>query len=236
MTVRVSPDVCHVCSSREFAHTPVLWTELVSTWGLAHDEAEYIDIQQGTHCVNCGSNVRSIALARAILRSQRHEGPLFQFAQDGTQAALRVLEINEAGTLHPVLQMLPGHRFASYPAVDMTRLPFADRSFDLVVHSDTLEHVPDASAGLRECRRVLDVGGALAFTVPTVLRRLTRSRTGLPASYHGAPDANDPGMLVHTEFGADLWVGVIEAGFTSCELVTFSYPAGLAIIGRHDAP
>ena len=51
MTVRVSPDLCHVCSSREFAHTPVLWTELVSTWGLAREEAEYIDIQQGTHCV-----------------------------------------------------------------------------------------------------------------------------------------------------------------------------------------
>ena len=82
---------------------------------------------------------------------------------------------------------------------------------------------------------MLDVGGALALTVPTVLGRLTRSRAGLPASYHGAADANDPQMLVHTEFGADLWVGVFEAGFTSCELVTFSYPAGLAIIGRHDA-
>ena len=236
MTVRVSPDLCHVCSGREFAHTPVLWTELVSTWGLAHEEAEYIDIQQGTHCVSCGSNVRSIALARAILRSQHHEGPLFRFVQDGTQANLRVLEINEAGTLHPVLRMLPRHRLVSYPEVDMTRLPFADRSFDLVVHSDTLEHVPDPGSGLRECRRVLDVGGALALTVPTVLGRLTRSRAGLPASYHGAADANDPQMLVHTEFGADLWVGVFEAGFTSCELVTFSYPAGLAMIGRQDAP
>jgi SAM-dependent methyltransferase len=236
MTVPVSPDPCHVCSRREFAHTPVLWTELVSTWGLADQEAEYIDVQQGTHCVNCGSNVRSIALARAILRSQRHEGPLFRFVRDGTQANLRVLEINEAGTLHPVLRMLPRHRLVSYPDVDMSRLPFADGSFDLVVHSDTLEHLPDPGSGLRECRRVLDAGGAMALTVPTVLGRLTRSRAGLPASYHGAAGRNDPHMLVHTEFGADVWVGVFEAGFTSCELVTFHYPAGLAIIARHNAP
>ena len=57
-----------------------------------------------------------------------------------------MLEINEAGTLHPILRMLPRHRLVSYPEVDMTRLPFADRSFDLVVHSDTLEHVPDPGA------------------------------------------------------------------------------------------
>lgn len=236
MTARINPDLCHVCGGRDFAHTPVLWTELVSAWGLTHEEAEYIDVQQGTHCVSCGSNVRSIALARAILRSRRHEGPLNRFVQDGTQATLRVLEINEAGTLHPVLQKLPRQQLASYPEIDMIRLPFADRSFDLVVHSDTLEHVPDPGAGLRECRRVLDVGGALALTVPIVIGRLTRSRAALPASYHGAAGAKDPHMLVHTEFGADAWVGMFEAGFTSCELVTFSYPAGLAMIGRQDAP
>ena len=236
MIERVGPALCHVCSGREFAHTPVLWSELVSSWGLAREEAEYIDIQQGTRCVSCGSNVRSIALARAILRSRRHEGPLVRFVQDGTQATLRVLEINEAGALHPALRMLPRHRLVNYPEVDMTRLPFDDRSFDLVVHSDTLEHVPDPGTGLRECRRVLDVGGALALTVPTVFGRLTRSRAGLPPSYHGEAGANDPHMLVHTEFGADLWVGVFDAGFTSCELVPFSYPAGLALICRQDVP
>jgi SAM-dependent methyltransferase len=232
MTVLTPPGLCHVCGGDTFEHTPVLWHELVSTWGLSQEEATYIDVQQGTHCAGCGSNVRSIALARAILGWRQDDGPLIRFVEDAAQATLRVLEINEAGSLHPVLRRLPAHRLASYPEIDMSRLPFADGSFDLVVHSDTLEHVPDPGLGLRECRRVLDRGGALAFTVPTVLGRLTRSRSGLPSSYHGSPHADDPLMLVQTEFGADLWVGVLEAGFSSCELVPFHFPSGLAVIAR----
>ena len=103
MIARTSRGYCHVCGGQEFEHTPVLWPELVAAWGLSQEEAGYIDIQQGSHCVNCGSNVRSIALARAILRSRSHLGPLNQFVKDDSQATLRVLEINEAGTLHPFL-------------------------------------------------------------------------------------------------------------------------------------
>jgi SAM-dependent methyltransferase len=232
MTAERSPDLCHVCGGYRFQHTPILWPELVQMWGLSPAEAAYIDIQQGTRCLDCGSNVRSIALALAILRWRQHEGPLTRFVEEESQAALRVLEINEAGTLHGVLRLLPSHRIASYPEVDMTRLPFADGSFNLVVHSDTLEHVPDPARGLRECWRVLDTAGALALTVPAVLGRLSRSRVGLPPSYHGAAHADNPHMLVHTEFGADLWVAVLDAGFSSCELVPYRFPSGLAVLAR----
>jgi SAM-dependent methyltransferase len=42
----------------------------------------------------------------------------------------------------------------------------ADRSFDLVVACDVLEHVPDDSAALREMNRVLAEGGWIIVTVP----------------------------------------------------------------------
>src|SRR6185295_17348247 len=85
------------------------------------------------------------------------------------------LEINEAGTLSPLLRQLPGHRLATFPEVDIHRLPYADDSFSLVVHSDTLEHVARPNAALSECRRVLRPGGSLCFTVPMIVGRLTRS-------------------------------------------------------------
>lgn len=225
-------DFCYVCGTHEFEHTPVLWPELVSAWGLSADEARYIDIQQGTHCVRCGSNVRSVALARAIVGYRGLDEPLTRVVEAKEQANLRLLEINEAGSLHPVLERLPCHRLVSYPEFDMTRLPFDQGAFDLVVHSDTLEHVHNPLKGLEECRRVVDGRGAVIFTAPIVIDRLSRDRAGLPGSYHGHQGERDPGMLVHTEFGADIWAFVLRAGFSRCEIWPFRFPAGLAVLAR----
>jgi SAM-dependent methyltransferase len=225
-------DVCHVCGGRTFEHTPVLWPALIAAWGLSADEVEYIDVQQGTHCLTCSSNVRSIALARALIRWHDFAGTLTALVEDREYQTLRVLEINEAGSLTPVLRRLPGHQLVSYPDVDMRHLPFPSGSFDLVVHSDTLEHVPEPELALTECRRVLAAEGALAFTVPVIINRLSRSRHGLPPSYHGHEASADPGMRVQTEFGGDVWVYLLRAQFSSCELVWYRPPSGVAILAR----
>ena len=224
--------LCHVCGHDRFAHTAVLWPALIAEWELSEDETRYFDVQQGTHCVVCGANVRSIALALAITRAHNFAGPLVEFIKDPQQAHLRILEINEAGSLHPTLMRLPRLELHSFPACDMCRLDFADRSFDLVVHSDTLEHVIDPLKGLQECRRVLTDHGSLAFTVPIRIGRLSRNRTGMPSSYHGYEGCREPGMLVYTEFGADLWTLVLRAGFTRVEFVPYRFPSGLAIVAR----
>ena len=52
---------------------------------------------------------------------------------------------------------------------DATALPFADGTFDAVVTSEVLEHIPDDTGALGELTRVLRTGGVLAATVPTWL-------------------------------------------------------------------
>ena len=47
---------------------------------------------------------------------------------------------------------------------DATRLPFADRSFDICLSQEAFLHIPDKAALLGECRRVLRPDGRLGFT------------------------------------------------------------------------
>lgn len=51
-------------------------------------------------------------------------------------------------------------------AGDALVLPFTDCSFDQVICSEVLEHIPDYQAALLEIRRVLKSGGVLAVSVP----------------------------------------------------------------------
>lgn len=49
---------------------------------------------------------------------------------------------------------------------DGLKLPFADASFDVVICSEVLEHIPEYPVMLAEAKRVLAPGGILAISVP----------------------------------------------------------------------
>lgn len=221
--------MCSVCGGCEFSYKTVLWDDLINEWKLSSHEVEYINRQQGQFCTKCGANLRSIALAQAILDTYHYSGVLSQFVGSKTASKLRVLEINEAGTLSSVLSQMPGHRLATYPSCDMMSMGFADSCWDLVLHSDTLEHVRDPRKALSECRRILADDGRCIFTIPLIVDRMSRSRIGLSESYHNSPECRSEDILVRTEFGADFWKYIMEAGFSKCRVHAWDYPAALAI-------
>lgn len=223
-------NACPCCGHDNTGEHPVLWKSLIDEWRLAAHEVAYIDRQQGCRCLNCGTDLRSMALAAAIMGSFGFEGRLADFVTAEKNKSLRLLELNEAGSITRFVAMLPGRVMGRYPDVDMTALPYADESFDLVIHSDTLEHVPHPIRGLSECRRVLKPGGFCVFTIPVIVDRLTASRDGLPPSYHGSA-VNPTDYLVKTEYGADAWKHVALAGFRECRIAPFEYPAALAFVG-----
>lgn len=224
------PEHCPCCGGSQFDQAYVLWQALMDEWRLAPEEIAYINRQQGIFCTSCRATLRSMVLARAIMRTLGFDGLFVDFVQDPRVRQLRVLEINEAGNLTAWLEQLPHRVLAKYPQVDMMHMPYAEESFDLVIHSDTLEHVPHPIRALSECRRVLRVGGACAFTVPMVVGRLTMSRAGMPPSYHGYGDVDLGDYLVHTEYGCDAWRHCMLAGFQEVRIHTLDHPSAHAFV------
>jgi SAM-dependent methyltransferase len=78
---------------------------------------------------------------------------------------------------------------------DATRLPFADATFDKIIASEVLEHVPDDGAAFGELTRVLRPGGTLAVTVPAWLPETICWK--LSSDYH-APAAEGGHVRIYT--------------------------------------
>jgi SAM-dependent methyltransferase len=220
---------CSICGGRNYVRDKVLVTQLIADWQLSHAEATYIDDQQGCHCIVCGANLRVVALGVAVAAAFGIRVPLRDLVQRHEAERFRLLDINGAVAISLTLAALPGYVRCGFPAVDIHHLPYQNASFDIVIHSDTLEHVSQPVRALEECRRVLAPGGRLCFTVPTIVGRLTRNREGLPKSYHGDPSVKLDDYLVYTEFGADVWCYVMQAGFTHLAINQVAYPAATAI-------
>lgn len=68
---------------------------------------------------------------------------------------------------------------------DALHLPFANGTFDRVICSEVLEHIPDDVEAMSELARVLRPGGTMAITVPRFGPELIN--WALSDEYHGVP-------------------------------------------------
>jgi SAM-dependent methyltransferase len=96
--------------------------------------------------------------------------------------------------------------------VDITAIPFEDSSFDAIICSHVLEHVPDDRRALRELARVLKPGGWAILQVPLDPDR--------PVTFED-PTVTDPrerlrlyGQEDHVRvYGRDYLTRLVDAGF-----------------------
>lgn len=224
---------CPVCSNNKFEQSIVIKQRLIEEWELNQEEVDYINKQQGLYCTECLNNFRSMTLAHSIMQYFSLKGNFQQVRYSRIGKRKKLLEINEAGNLHSILSLFKNYTFAEYPSVDIQNLHYKEETFDIIVHSDTLEHIKDSTQALKECYRVLKNGGVLFYTIPIVTNRLTKRRDGLSKSYHGSQDEHQgDDYLVWTEYGADFWIEIVNAGFNEIRLYTLGDLSSLAISAR----
>lgn len=206
--------------------------------------------RESLFCRRCGSNLRVRRLAEVLLEEFGSRLPsLAEMIGDPDFAARRIAEVNaigSGGSMHAVLERHPRLAYSEYRDghvsgevvngvrhEDMTALSYEDASFDLLLTSDTLEHVPEPQRAFGEARRVLRPGGRLVLTVPMLPLRdesVTRARIDangtvellVPPQLHGYGSGpfryvrrREDAYLVFTDFGRDIVDQLEDVGFAA---------------------
>lgn len=240
---------CNVCGSptRFVFNRWVIPDDVAATFGdddvvLAYRKRESL------FCRQCGSSQRVRRFAAVLLDLYAERSATFaELIREPGFRELRIAEINgigSVGSMHAFLAQLPRLVYSEYLGTerlgqivngvrneDLHDLTYADGSFDLVLTSDTLEHVPDIDRCLAESRRVLRAGGRHILTVPVTLWReqsVQRARVDAAGAIHhleppvhhgrgGGPfrliPARGDDFLAFADIGADFEDVFSRAGF-----------------------
>jgi len=218
--------LCAYCrASRDFTVSAGAWL------------GENVNLREGLVCPSCGLSNRLRLIFKAV---EEFAGPPRELRKRRAYVAERVTTFYQrladriddvVGSEYLDARSVPGQSQRVGPRVvrheDLCRLSFRDEVFDLVVHADVLEHVPDFRRAFAELHRVTRRGGGMFFSVPFLHERADDEVRAsvqadgsivhhLPAVYHGNP-VDPKGSLAYRTYGWSLLDTLRGVGFDTAE-------------------
>ncbi len=233
-------DRCPVCAKElNVKFNPnAICDDLAKDWQLSDKDRYAFNLREGETCCHCKSSRRARIFSEALVSTVNLiTDSNFIYLKDMVKSAkfkkLKIAEINSCANLHKYLKKSKNVFYSEYgssdpaiPSQDITKLSYDNNFFDLVLNTDTLEHIPDYKKALEEQFRVLKTGGYYVFTAPVLFDRKTKQRCSLengilkhtlPASYHGYYYRYSEDRIVFWEFGAD-FVQTLEEYFQKVDI------------------
>ena len=183
----------------------------------------------GVRCARCAASAIHLVMGWAL----RDRVPdlagrdVCEFSARGPLAEFLKRTAKTAALSEYFADVEPGTYLDGVRCEDVQRLTYADASFDVVTHTEVLEHVPDDARAFAELHRVLRPGGTMLFTVPlyggypTIER--ARLRGGaiehfMEPAYHIDP-LRGAGILAFRDYGLDIVERLRAAGFAEASVV-----------------
>ncbi len=221
---------CVVCGTTQPLHVGFMYTSdrlpdgrLIPNW------REHLD------CPGCGYVNRLRASLHVLLQEIRPERdsrvyiteqvtPLYTWLRERFESVI--------GSEYLGPDRAPGEVVDGVRNEDLQQLSFPDKSFDLILSFDVLEHVPDEKRALAELSRCLRPGGSLLFSAPfreniqdhevrALLRADGSIEHRMEPEYHGNPVDPDGGSLCFRYYGWSLIQDLLDAGFDAPEALFY---------------
>jgi len=185
--------------------------------------------ETGVRCMRCGASTVHLSLGRVLLRRVADLGArdACELSARGPLVAFLRRQTRSLATSEYFADARPGETRGGVRCEDVQQLTYADAAFDLITHTEVLEHVPDDARGLAELRRVMRPGGIMLFTVPLHGGEHTVERARLcgmqiehvrPPVYHTDPLRGGAGILAFRDYGSDILERLRLAGFRAATL------------------
>jgi ubiquinone/menaquinone biosynthesis C-methylase UbiE len=223
---------CIVCGREsKFRFDPTIITaQLRAAWGISDGLVEAFNRKESMFCSSCGASLRIRRLATVLVQTFKEINgssceSVAKLVQNDAFRHLKIAEITACGALHSCLKdhpnlyysewlphAKPGEVHKGIRCEDLQRLTYPDDFFDIILTSETLEHVPDPDRAWREIHRTLKDGGCHIFTIPVVpsqrdtiqrARMVNGVRENLLRPVYHSPWGRED-VFVYTDFGMDI--------------------------------
>ncbi|MEO8010151.1 MAG: class I SAM-dependent methyltransferase [Dokdonella sp.] len=183
----------------------------------------------GVRCLRCAASAVHLAIGHVLVERlpDLSSTDACELSTRGALAEFLQRRAHSVALSEFVDGAIPGAMADGVRCEDVQALSYPDQHFDLITHTEVLEHVPDDLRAFTELYRVLRPGGIMFFSVPMRSGEATLERARMvdgtvehlcEPSHHIDPFRSGAQILAYRDYGGDIVERLRAVGFVDVGL------------------